>query len=238
MSVAHITVDLLSAYLDQELSPDETDQICDHLEGCPECQHQLDGLGRVVGRLRRLERIAPPQLLEMDVQRRVALAVPEDRFFGRFDGRIGRLPIQPGILVTFALVFAFAAILFTFAEGLNEREVHTIPVILSPSGSSDGVERTKEPLGHEIGWRRIDGAWEEGTIEGAAELKLQVGSAEWEAELEISPELASLIEFLRESDVSVKLDDGRIVQLMWSIPDQPLSSEEPLSTAESSSTED
>lgn len=136
---AHLSIDMLSAYLDRELSVREVTQVEEHLETCTECGVQLDSLGRVVGRLRSLERMAPPQLLEMDVQRRIALAAPEDNLLGKLDGRLGRLPVQPGILVTFALVFCFAAILFTFAQGLEDRHPRTIPIILSPAATSTSV---------------------------------------------------------------------------------------------------
>ncbi|MBZ0114166.1 MAG: zf-HC2 domain-containing protein, partial [Thermoanaerobaculia bacterium] len=139
-TAAHLPIDMLSAFLDRELSAREAAVVEEHVESCPECRAQLDSLGRVVGRLRSLERMAPPQVLEMDIQRRIALATPEDGFLGKLDGRLGRLPVQPGILVTFALIFCFAAILFTFAQGLEDRHQRTIPIILTPATPAPSVE--------------------------------------------------------------------------------------------------
>ena len=75
MSVAerHAGAELLSAYLDGEVAREQRSGVENHLEECSLCRLQLDGLRRVAATLRRLERAAPPPVLDVLVRRRIAL---------------------------------------------------------------------------------------------------------------------------------------------------------------------
>jgi hypothetical protein len=57
---SHLHDDALSAFVDQQLSPDESTQVVTHLQTCPECQDRLDGLRAVAALLRRLPEMEPP----------------------------------------------------------------------------------------------------------------------------------------------------------------------------------
>ncbi len=207
MSGLHLTADVLSAYLDRELPAPEAVRVEEHLEGCDRCRHQLDGLTTVVGRLRGLERLAPPQILEMDVQRRIALTAPRRNWLDQFDLRLGRLPVQPGVMVTFALVFAFAAILYTFAQGLEDHQPSTIPVVF---GTAEIADPTAPTL-----WTWQDGAWQAGSwaAEPEAEIEqVERDSAEWRGILVREPALRDLVPRLEPGDL-IRLSSGDLLEL-------------------------
>jgi hypothetical protein len=58
---SHIDDDELSALIDQQLGPDESDRAQSHLAACVECQARLDGLRSVAVLLRRLPEVEPPR---------------------------------------------------------------------------------------------------------------------------------------------------------------------------------
>jgi hypothetical protein len=58
---SHIDDDALSAFVDQELGPEETARTGAHLETCTDCQERLDGLRSVAVLLRRLPEVEPPR---------------------------------------------------------------------------------------------------------------------------------------------------------------------------------
>jgi anti-sigma factor RsiW len=59
--LAHIDDDVLSAFVDQQLTPDESTAVIAHLQTCPECQVRLDGLRSVAMLLRQLPEVEPPR---------------------------------------------------------------------------------------------------------------------------------------------------------------------------------
>lgn len=58
---SHLDPDLLSAYLDDEVTPDERALITKHLPGCEACQRELESLRWTVALLHRLPEVAPPR---------------------------------------------------------------------------------------------------------------------------------------------------------------------------------
>ncbi|HEY2592309.1 MAG TPA: zf-HC2 domain-containing protein [Chloroflexota bacterium] len=58
---SHIDDDALSAFADQELSPDDLARTSSHLETCSECQERLDGLQSVASLLRQLPDLEVPR---------------------------------------------------------------------------------------------------------------------------------------------------------------------------------
>jgi anti-sigma factor RsiW len=58
---SHIDDDALSAFVDRQLSPDESAQVVAHVESCSECQERLDGFRSVATLLRRLPEVDPPR---------------------------------------------------------------------------------------------------------------------------------------------------------------------------------
>ena len=53
-------IDLLSAFLDDELSPEEHSMVTSHLDGCATCPVDLAGLARVRNWVRALPDLEPP----------------------------------------------------------------------------------------------------------------------------------------------------------------------------------
>ena len=58
---SHIDDDALSAFVDQNLGPDDLARTRDHLDTCADCQERLDGLRSVAALLRQLPEIEPPR---------------------------------------------------------------------------------------------------------------------------------------------------------------------------------
>jgi Putative zinc-finger len=59
--VSHLADDVISALIDEQLSPPELAEAHTHLAACPACQQRLDELRSVVGLLRGLPSEAPPR---------------------------------------------------------------------------------------------------------------------------------------------------------------------------------
>lgn len=134
---SHATVELLSAYLDQELVGSEVHHLEDHLEQCAECHSRLEGLRKVVASLRRAERHDPPVDLEMAVARRIALAGQRESMLDRFETRLSIFNRQSTLLPLFAVVIALAVFMYLFAVGVEKHQNQRIPVIF---GTPDTVE--------------------------------------------------------------------------------------------------
>jgi anti-sigma factor RsiW len=144
----HATAAQLSAYLDEELPPPQLRLVEDHLEECPDCRRELEGLRGVVRRLRRLEELAPPPALGQDLARRIRLEPQPRDLLQRLEGRIQNTPMQSTVGFTFALVFALAVILFLFVNWVDERRQAHQPVLVAPSEILDAEDFTlpEEPL--------------------------------------------------------------------------------------------
>lgn len=200
----HMSLDWLSAYLDQELEPEEVEKVEHHLSGCERCQRRLEGLGSVVGGLRDLDRLQPPPFVEEALRHEISLqAKRRSALWQRLD-RLSKPRSFNGPL--FAMVLALATIVLLFSVGLERASQPPTEVIVPPPGepslelsgrtftlvydSGDGqeppsqlwVERGASPQGA----RRVDAA-----------------SVEAAALLEALPELGQL----RERDVVVLLGE-------------------------------
>jgi Putative zinc-finger len=64
-SADHLGDDLLSAFVDDQLTPDEAQQVRAHLATCSVCQERLDGFRSVAALLRRLPEVEPPRDLSL-----------------------------------------------------------------------------------------------------------------------------------------------------------------------------
>lgn len=187
---AHATTDLLSAYLDGELSAGDGARIEEHLGRCPSCRAELDSLRRVVDSLRHLERIAPPPALAQHVVRRVALEGTRPSLLARFEDEVERLRPRIAILTPFAVVFALATILYFFAHTLAEVENRPPTIVIPPpeaarafiepgAGEATGalIEAVRTAGGRSF--RRVGDAWLEADLPAdAAPREIAAGSAE------------------------------------------------------------
>ena len=203
--IDHLTAETLSAYLDEELAARQADRVRDHLDDCPECRHELDGLRRTVRALQSLEREAPPDLLALRVRRSVALELEEQPFAGRLERLRLNLPVASSTLLTFALVFALATILYLFAHAMEQRRRIAIPVDFGPAPVETAVEEVPELV-----W---DGqAWVEAPVPTESEPTIvRRGSAEWKGLVAAHPELSELPEV--DGPVLVTAGEGLRVRI-------------------------
>lgn len=199
--IDHLTAETLSAYLDDALPQGREGRVRDHLEDCPECRHELDGLRRTVRALQGLEREAPPDLLALRVQRSVALDLEERPFVGRLERLRVRLPVPSSTLLTFSLVFALATILYLFAHAMEQRRHIAIPVeFRDPLAAEETVAAPPELLWNGEAWIEAPEA------EVSEPVAVRRGSAAWSELLETHPELAALPD--RDGPVFVRLGEG------------------------------
>ena len=210
---AHCSVETFSAYLDRELPNRRAREVEEHVRDCDACRAELASLERLTGRLRGLERMAPPSTLGLAVERRVALGARRRRRWPAWPGTREGEAIQPSIQVVFALVVAFGAILLLFGDAVERGRRATIPVSLhAPAGSTSEAERPSPEVVERAGRRLtlIDGTWwQEATAGRTVDRSIVVGSAEWEREVAGSPALGQLAELLP----AVVEIDGAVVRL-------------------------
>jgi hypothetical protein len=111
----HLDTELLSAYLDREVSLREARALEAHLETCIHCRRRLDELQRTVGSLTRLERAAPPPWLGQRVRR--ALEAPPPSFWQRFVIPLLRVPLRSPIGSTLSMAVALGIIALVASAG-------------------------------------------------------------------------------------------------------------------------
>lgn len=178
----HLAVELLSSYVDEEVTPAQLRLVEDHLSACTECRRTLSGLRAVAASVRRLETVAPPPTLSAAVERRVRLATLEKpRGFG-FEEGLRRWLGQPVLAPAFAVVLALGAILYLFALGVSERGQTTTRVVVASvpdeedKGSSEERRRFEADFEASAPEMISTGRSSEPARPGAAELPRTVGS--------------------------------------------------------------
>ncbi len=206
------TVELLSRYLDGDLSPGERRRAESLMTQDSEALEIYQGLRQVRGALGQLTDAGPPPHLGALVQRRVTLVAEESGLWRRVDSRLRRFLVEPAMLPAFAVVLALAAMAYVLASGLERFEGAREPVILRPDPAT-----LREPAP-----RRIDGRtfefqgdrWIERGLRGesvaTAPRLLVVGQqiGDW---TRAHPELAAVPEL-----GAVVLDlDGTVVELVF-----------------------
>lgn len=138
-------LELLSAYLDEELSANETARLEAHLETCHACQNRLQALTRVSETLRSLERAAPPPILEELVLGR--REVPGAR---SWSGRLAQMnEASRRTRSTIGLVFAMVLMLVVFVYLFSlaqSRQAPTSTVISVTSNQLSGAPAPDEAL--------------------------------------------------------------------------------------------
>ena len=110
------TSELLDAYLDNELPPDEAGDVRTHLAECRDCSRAFDGLS-VTSRLLRegLTRYPAPDMLKARI--RSALAEPDTPLVAAFDGR------RPSIMPYRWLRVAAAGLMIAVASSIMTYDV-------------------------------------------------------------------------------------------------------------------
>lgn len=212
---SHVNTELLSAYLDEELTDRENEKVEEHLEACEACTARLDGMRKVVSHMRHFERMAPPSTLDQMVARRIALAGEPRSLLDRLEDQLTIFQGQSYTFMMFCVIIALSVITFMFAHTLQEQR--NIPVVFE-DGSPAFVQKESaedfsvEPVESvEMAGRtleRRDAGWaERGIDEG---LRDTVLSLDWDtramADLLVEhPELEELRQL--EGPVMINLGD-------------------------------
>ncbi len=131
---AHADVEILSAYLDRELTASEAERLEDHLRDCSRCRNRLDSLSSVVTGLHRLERVEVPSVLTSKVRRRVALE-RQDRALGswldRLERRLAGMRLDSATFTLAAVILALAAISYLFIQHVDRAERQRTPLVVT-----------------------------------------------------------------------------------------------------------
>ena len=214
-----VEAELLSAYLDGQLEPEEEKRVEELLAADPEVRRQYEGMRLVIRGLGRLERMAPPSTLGQTVARRVALAGERRSLMDRVEDGLSRLNQQPSVLFMFALVLALAMIILFFAWGLQQRQTSLVPVVIQnpPSGPVQMV------VAGRVFEQQEDGLWvQEGLEPDSPARRVVLDSEDGRRLLATWPELRGVAEVLLRALLEV---DGEVVEL--TATEAPVAVEEP-----------
>jgi hypothetical protein len=118
---SHPRVEILSTYLDSELALQERQRIEAHLEGCEACQHRVEALRAVVGRLSQLERRSPPAHLDNQLKRLAGLGPSPPTLAERLEKGASMFSSGNTLLPLFGVVVALAIIIYLVAFGAQWR---------------------------------------------------------------------------------------------------------------------
>ncbi len=199
------TVELLSRFLDGEVTPKERVRVEEWLENDRDVREIYEGLSRVRGSLRQLADAAPPAHLGALVQRRVALEAEASGLWSQVDRRLRSWPVGPAVLGPFAVILALAAMLYVFSNGLARFERAREPVFVP-------VPAARVVAGRQL--LRQEGRWVESGLDAArvaAARPRAVGAAELDDWARQRRELAPLAEL---GTVVLELD-GEVVMLVF-----------------------
>lgn len=158
---SHLAIEVLSSYLDEEVTPKQLRLVEEHLDECADCRRTLDGLRSVSESVRRLESVAPPPTLGMATEQRLRIAALEESRGLDIERSLGQWLKQPVLAPVFAVVLALGAILYLFSYGLAQRDQRTTRVVVAslPSEEADAVERIEPsdaPATSEANERRLE----------------------------------------------------------------------------------
>jgi len=137
----HLATERLSAYLDAELDERGLRLVEAHVQECPQCQHRLNGLRRVIEQLHGMPAATPPPLI---VGRRVERAVTERWRARREEARRSRLQgrfelVQGPIWLGFAMIAALGILIVLFAHRLD-RDASPTALVVPPAAAVERVE--------------------------------------------------------------------------------------------------
>jgi len=214
---AHPDVEILSTYLDSELSRRERRQVEEHLEVCDDCLERLSSLQKVVGNLQVLERLAPPPHLGAHLHRLASLQASQPTLTQRLEQGVSRFTFQSAIAPVFAVVVALILIIYMLSWGLHRQATSRIPVHLEPEKTmveSTGMESSRRVAGRIF--NLADGVWiEQGLDREAVTEQVSGVDPRVQAWFARSPELAQIATL--GSRVRLVMED-RLVEIRFGVP--------------------
>ena len=163
--------ELVSAYLDGQLRPDEAERFERLLEEDESVRQHVEGMRSMISNLAHLERMAPPPTLGQDVARRIALAGEQQSLMDRIEDSLADMKTPSSVFLMFAVIFALSVIVFFFAMGLEKSHDAGLTVNLSPESDgatemSPGVlEASTVLVGNRLLVKAEDGRWLEDGLE-------------------------------------------------------------------------
>lgn len=206
------TVELLSRFLDDDVTPAERRRAESLIAVDPEARAIYQGLRGVRGALAELGDAEPPGHLGALIERRVALEAERSGLWARVDLGLRRFLVEPAMLPAFAVVLALAAMIYLLASGIDRFDRSQEPRILRPPPESLRLQAPRQIAGRTF---RFEGdRWiEEGvSSEAAAHAERQsVSPAEIENWVRARPELAGLPEL----GAAVLVLDGKVVEVVF-----------------------
>lgn len=190
---------LLSAYLDRELTPEETAMVRRHIVDCADCARLLDEFERIKTALEELEPAeAPADIFDMGIIRAKALEMEASyddggRRFGLFSF-LGRALIPAALVGTLVAVpllqFVFKVDITGAIAGLVTRQTVT--------DTSDGTAEVILPDLNPEGYGQLETA----TVSGASYGSLTLGPSSSTSGLSLSIEDARLSRYVKSFDTT------------------------------------
>ena len=189
----HLASEILSAYLDEELVPRESDHAEDHLSDCPECRQRLAGLRSVVARLHGVQTGALPPYLSGQATALISLEATPKSLIDRFEARMRRLYFpQSTIPLAFGLVMALVMTVYVFTWAVHETK-SARSAVPDESTSVDSVPVQEVLLGS-ARFVRQGSIWQEVSVgEASPGRRIAVSTEEGAQVLETMPGLAGLL---------------------------------------------
>lgn len=162
--------ELLSRYLDGDLSAEERRSVERRLAADPAARTRLDALRRLVRELDALPREGSPPSLAAAVHRRVRSESGARRWLERAQGELQRLVLDSPLLASFAVVLALALSYYLLAHGVARWAERPTSLVVAPG---DAASEAARPAFRAVEGRRFerrDGRWWE---EGVEELPVR-----------------------------------------------------------------
>src|SRR5512133_2609592 len=189
---------LSSAYLDRELSPEESAMVKRHIIGCAECARLLDEFERIKSALEELEPAeVPDDLFDMGIIRARALEVEaaasyaNDRHFGLFSF-LGRALLPAALVGT---LVALPVLQFVFKVDIGGAIAGLVTKDAITSLSDDTAEVILPDL-NPAGYGELETA----TISGASYGSLTLGATASTSDLSLNIEDARLSRYVQTFD--------------------------------------
>ncbi len=143
--MSHCTASQLSMYVDAELRSSELQRVELHLVDCESCRDRLEGLGKLVGELRRLERATPPSELGHRVERAVHFPSSASRWWENGETWASSWLRPPTVAPLFGVVLALAVLVYLASVYGARQNARGTRLVIPPS--VEGSAAAEPPTG-------------------------------------------------------------------------------------------